>query len=299
MTVGPDYCSVNPYFDRPDLPDGKLPFTEVKKKVLVIGGGMAGMQAAITAADIGFDVVLAEKEAELGGIFRFADYDVHKYDLKRFKDRLIRRIEKRSWIELRTNCTVDKAFIEKEKADYIICAIGSSHVVPPIEGLAEHATALLDGYGTDVHGKRVAVLGGGLSACEAAYHFADSGAAEVTVVARRELAPGPLDANKIDLFRGFDARGVRRLTGVQLQSIGDGCVRYAGPEGDGELACDIILYALGMKANPTEALREAAGETPFETIGDCVEPTKVYHAIYDGVSAAIHAWKHFNHEENT
>ena len=51
-----------------------------------------------------------------------------------------------------------------------------------------------------------------------------------------------------------------------------------------------------MRSNPTDALREAAGDTPFELVGDCVQPTKVYHAIYDGVSAALRAYKLFNNK---
>ncbi len=298
MVVGPNYCSVNPYCDRTDMmPDNSLPRTAVRKKILVIGGGMAGMQAAITAADIGFNVVLAEKEAALGGIFRFADYDKHKYDLKRFKDRLIRRIGERGWIEVRLNTTADETLIDDVGPDYIICAIGSSLAAPPIPGLDTYAVPLLEGYRQDMRGKRVAVLGGGLSACEAAYSFADNGAAQVTVIARGEtLCPGPADANKIDLFRGMDRCGVRRLVGSQVTEIRAGEVLFDTPDGKGSLEADRILYALGMVANPTQALRRAAGNIPFEEAGDCVEPTKVYHAIYDGASAALHAWKMFNKE---
>ena len=300
MMIGPDFCSVNPYCGRPEMAEnGELPRTHVNRKILVIGGGMAGMQAAITAADIGFDVVLCEKKKDLGGIFRFTDYDKHKYDHRRFKDRLIRRIGKRSWIDLRLGCCVDRAFIERERPDFIVCAVGSSAFVPDIPGLRENARPLLEVYGENFAGKSVAVLGGGLSGCEAAYSLADSGAAQVSVFGRREqLAPGPLDANKIDLFRGFERCGVRQYPGAEVMAVEPHLVRARTRDGDIALHADCIVYALGMRSNDTEALREAAGDIPFVTAGDCVEPGKVYHAIYDGASAALKAWKLFNNEEN-
>lgn len=299
MMPGPDYCSVNPYHGRSDLmPDGSLPRTHVVKKVLVIGGGMAGMQAAITAADIGFDVVLAEREAELGGIFRFTDHSPHKYDLRKFKDRLIRRVKERGWIDLRLNTCVDGAFIQREKPDFMICAVGSSQAIPPLPGLGEYAVPLLDGYKMDFWGKRVIILGGGLSGCEAAYDIAEMGARQVTVLGRNEqLAPGPQDAHKIDLFRGFERCGIQAYTSTRVIRVEPGKVFAEGPDGPVTCEADTILFALGMRANPTEELRQAAGDTPFELAGDCVEPTKVYHAIYDGATAAIRAWKHFNLQE--
>lgn len=296
----PDYCSVNPYHDRGDMmPDGSLPRTRVKKKILVIGGGMAGMQAAITAADIGFDVVLCEQSASLGGIFRFADHDEHKYDLKQFKDRLIRRIAKRCWIDLRTNTKVDAALIAEVKPDFIICAIGSSQAKPPIVGL-ENAKPLLEAYGDDVKGKRVVLLGGGLSACESALSFASRGAADVVIVARRnELALGPLDSHKMDLFRLYKQYPIRPYLSAAIERIMPGKVLLQCPDGPVELEADEIIYALGMQSNPSDMLRKAAGSIPFELAGDCVEPTKVYHAIYDGATAALNAYHLFNRTNET
>ena len=301
MMVGPDYCSVNPYIGQKHLmPDGSLPRTHVRKKILVIGGGMAGMQAAVTAADIGFDVVLAEKESTLGGIFRFTDHDKHKYDHRRFKDRLIRRIQERGWIDVRLNTRADADFIRAVAPDFIVCAVGSSPYVPDVPGLQENAISLLEGYGLDKTGKRVIVLGGGLSGCEAAYSFADSGAAEVSVVGRRDtLAPGPMDANKMDLFQGFKRCGIKEYPATEVRQVLPGKVLADGPNGPVELEGDIILHALGMRANPTAALETAAAKLgiPLETAGDCVEPTKVYHAIFDGAKAALQAWSLFNKEQ--
>ena len=294
--MGPDYCTVNPYHDHKEMPADKiLPRTRVLKKILVIGGGMGGMQAAVTAADIGFDVVLAEKTGTLGGIFKFSDHDCHKYDLRIYKDRLINRVRNRCWIDLRLNTEVDAEFIKAEKPDFIICATGSSQSAPPIPGLKEFARPLLEAYGDNVRGKRVVMLGGGLAGCEAAAHFADSGAKSVDVVEMMDtLAPGPMDTHKIDLFRLMEKLNVGQHPATKVSRIENGLVTAESSGGTVTFEADLITYALGMRANPTDALREAAGDTPFELVGDCVQPTKVYHAIYDGVSAALRAYKLFN-----
>ena len=301
MMAGPDYCSVNPYIGQKHMmPDGSLPRTHVRKTILVIGGGMAGMQAAITAADIGFDVILTERERELGGIFRFTDHDPHKYDHRRFKDRLIRRVRERGWIDLRLGTKADGEFIRALRPDFIVCAVGSSQNRPDIPGLRENAVPLLAGYGLDMKAKRVIVLGGGLSGCEAAYSFADTGAAEVSVVGRAgTLAPGPMDSNKMDLLAGMKRLGVREYPGTAVRAVEPGRVLPDGPDGPVELRGDIILHAFGMHSNPTEPLEASARALgiPFETAGDCVEPTKVYHAIYDGAAAALEAWHLFNREQ--
>lgn len=292
MGVGPDYCSVNPYHDRTDLmPDGTLPRTRVMKRILVIGGGMGGMQAAITAADIGFDVVLCEQTGRLGGIFCFADYDVHKYDLKRFKDRLIKRIEKRKWIEVRLNTKVDGAVLREIAPDFVICAVGSSHKRPPIPGLAEFAKPLMEAYADDVAGKNVVMLGGGLAGCEAALNFACKGARKVSVVEMMDtLAPGPMDAHKMDLFRLYQDYPIEQHPSTGVIRVEADKVVAKAPEGEIELPADAVIYALGMQPNPTEELRAAAGDLPFVLVGDCIQPTKVYHAIYDGAGAALKAY---------
>lgn len=296
MGVGPDYCSVNPYYDRQDMmPDGSLPRTRVMKKILVIGGGMGGMQAAITAADIGFDVVLCEQTDALGGIFRFADYDTHKYDLKRFKDRLIRRIAKRGWIDVRLNTRVDPELIGEIAPDFIICAVGSSQRVPPVPGLTQWATPLMEAYPMDPRDKRVVLLGGGLAGCEAAFDFACRGAAEVSVVEMMDtLAPGGIDSHKMDLFRLYQQYPIRQFPSTRVERVEQGKVYAQGPDGPVTFDADMVVYAFGMVSNPTEELRAAAGATPFELVGDCVEPTKVYHAIYDGATAALKAYWLFN-----
>jgi 2,4-dienoyl-CoA reductase-like NADH-dependent reductase (Old Yellow Enzyme family)/NADPH-dependent 2,4-dienoyl-CoA reductase/sulfur reductase-like enzyme len=299
MGMGPDYCSVNPYHDRKDLmPDGSLPRTQVRKKILVIGGGMAGMQAAITAADIGFDVVLCEKDGELGGVFRFSDHDSHKYDLKKLKDRLIRRIHRRGWIDLRLNTAANGDTIREIAPDFVICAVGSHQKKPPIPGLNEYATPLLEAYGDEMNGQKVVLLGGGLAGCEAALDFACRGAAQVDVVEAQEtLAPGGTDAHKMDLFRLYQNYPIVPRPATKVVRVEEHQVVVESAEGEFALPADRVIYALGMASNSMEELRRAAGTIPFQPAGDCIEPTKVYHALYDGATAALNAYWLFNGEE--
>jgi hypothetical protein len=103
----------------------------------------------------------------------------------------------------------------------------------------------------------------------------------------------------MDLLAGMKRLGVREYPGTAVRAVEPGRVLADGPDGPVELRGDIILHAFGMHPNPTADLEAAARALgiPFETAGDCVEPTKVYHAIYDGAAAALEAWHLFNREQ--
>ena len=82
-----------------------MPQPNASRKVLIVGGGCGGMQAAITASDRGHQVILCEKSHTLGGLLNFTDHTDHKIDIRNFKDLLIREVSKRP-IEIRLDCEV-------------------------------------------------------------------------------------------------------------------------------------------------------------------------------------------------
>lgn len=153
------HCTVNPMFFR-SMPGGGFPKPQASRRVLVVGGGCAGMQAAITAADQGHSVVLIEKNSYLGGTLRFTDHELHKKDLKNFKNLLIRRLDSRG-VEVRKNTPWSPALLEEIHPDVIIAAVGSNPITPPIPGV-EHAVPVLDVFEGAEIGNRVVMLGGGL-----------------------------------------------------------------------------------------------------------------------------------------
>jgi hypothetical protein len=123
------HCTINPLAHLPFDPD-TLPAPEKAKKVLIVGCGPAGMQAAITACDRGHAVTIVEKSDKLGGLLWFTDVDVDKPDLRNFKNLLIRQVQKRN-IKLMLNTEATPEFIRSFGADMVILATGSfGHAVP-------------------------------------------------------------------------------------------------------------------------------------------------------------------------
>jgi NADPH-dependent 2,4-dienoyl-CoA reductase/sulfur reductase-like enzyme len=129
-------CSVNPYIGR----EARIGFSDqigkakFRKKVLIAGGGPAGMQAAITAAQRGHEVVLCEKTGSLGGMLRFTERDSLKHDLRRYKEYLVKRVLSFN-VKVLLNTEINDALVEELRPDAIILATGSTPAVPEIKGI--------------------------------------------------------------------------------------------------------------------------------------------------------------------
>ena len=128
------HCTINPLAHLPFDPDTLAPASK-QETVLIVGGGAAGMQAAITACDRGQKVILAEQGPRLGGLLRFTDVDTDKPDLVNFKNLLVREVERRD-IDVRLNTVITPENITSFGADGVIFATGSLPSCPPEIGRA-------------------------------------------------------------------------------------------------------------------------------------------------------------------
>lgn len=290
---GYNNCDINPTVGA-ELWTVRTPAVETKRKVMVIGGGPGGMQAAITAFDRGHEVILVEKTDSLGGALKFADMDDHKIDLTQFTTYLKNQVKKRA-VDVRFNTEATTEYIENEQPYAVICAVGAEPIVPRFEGFGAlpciHATEAYTNREL-VKGENVVIIGGGLVGCETAIFLGGLGK-KVTIVEMQDtLAP---DCNRIHKDSMMEAMenpeiSVSYKTKTRCLNITTEGVNVETSNGEKELIpADTVVYAVGMRSNSDIALelQKAKGVRRFSAIGDCQKPTRVKDAIHHGHYAAI------------
>jgi 2,4-dienoyl-CoA reductase-like NADH-dependent reductase (Old Yellow Enzyme family)/thioredoxin reductase len=281
-------CAINPVSNFHIDPES-FPTPAGSRKVLVVGGGVAGMQAAISASERGHRVTLVETAEALGGILKFTDRDAYKSDLRDFKNVLIREVETRG-IDVLTNTEVTAEFVRDFRPDAVILAVGSSPLLPPIPGI-EHAMDALQLYrDQDRVGRRVVMIGGGLVGCEAGLHLAATGH-EVTIVEMLDrIASETLAMPRAALLDEMDRRGIRQVLGHRCVRVLPNGVSVVSSEGDESfLGADTTCYSVGMEAcgEMAASLRAAAGGVPVFAVGDCTCVGKVANATESAYRAAM------------
>ena len=180
-------CALNPVIGRELEHKFALPPT-TPKKVLIAGGGPAGMAAALKAAERGHTVILFEKEARLGGKLLYEQYIPFKKDLYDYALLQEKRVHANSHIEVRLNTELTEEIAKAECADVIICAVGAVPVAPPVKGMDKSDKIVgLDALHSETPhvGQKVVILGGGLIGSESAVYLSSLGK-DVSIVEMRE-----------------------------------------------------------------------------------------------------------------
>lgn len=278
-------CTVNPSSSR-ELRMRWQPQPSARRKVLVVGGGVSGMYAAITAAERGHDVTLAEKEPVLGGVLWMTEVDHHKADLKRYKDSLITRMT-RLGVKVSLSTEVTPHFIELLSPDAVICAVGADPITPRIPGI-EKARQVLDVYrDLDSIGQRVVMIGGGLIGSETGLWLAEKGRSVHIVEMLDDVAKDGNDSHR----RALIPRMKKALSWdveTTCTAVTDrGVVVKSKSGAEKTLEADTVLYATGLRAK-TALVDSLRGVVPwFVPTGDCVQARRVEQAVYEGYMAAM------------
>jgi len=291
--------------------------TDSPKKVMVIGAGAAGLEAAVTSASRGHRVEIFEKDRDLGGQLWIAGAPPHKHELLEFI-RYYRAMVQRHSIPLHLNTAVDLEGIRGHAPDHVIVAEGARALIPPIPG-AEGAD-VLDAWQVlkenPMLGKRVAIVGGGAVGLETALFVAARGTLTPEVVhfliAYDAMPPERIKelmfagTSSVTVFEMLDKAGkdvgkstrwilmdrldryaVTIQTGAKVHSIDKGEVIWEREDSRHSDRFDTIILASGSRSERHLSELLADADIPHTVVGDAVDPGRLNDAIHGGFMAAL------------
>jgi len=301
-------CRVNAAFAKEQ--EMKITPAPVKKRVLVVGGGPAGMEAARVAALRGHQVTLVERQSRLGGLMPLASLikGTEVEDIPAFVTYLSGQMN-RLGIEVRKGQNVDTALVRELRPDVALVATGSRLTVPDIPGINGKTVTT----SSDLHkkvklplrffspaflnwatrlwlpvGKRVVLIGGLMQGAEVAEFLVKRGRQVVLTDTSRQLGLGMLEINRTRLLKWLTEKGARLLAGVTYEKITDKGVTLTTGEGERmTIPADTVMVVSVPEADHTlyQELKTSVPEV-YE-IGDCHTPGMIVDAVEAGARAAL------------
>jgi len=245
------------------------------KKVVIIGGGMAGMEAARVADLYGHEVILIEKSDVLGGHFIEACEPSFKYEAKGVLDWERYQMEK-SNVDIRMNTEATEELIKSLNPDAVILAVGSEYVIPGIEGIENTMTADKVLFDNSLAKGKVVVIGGGLVGEETALQLGKEGKDVTIVEMLQDVVMQDEPLSQIAMKEGLAEANVNVLTSAKVIKITDDSVTY---EKDGEevtIPADTVIAALGLKSRTDIVYRFKDIVSDTYVIGDANRARKLY-----------------------
>ena len=282
-------CELNPLIGHESDPEYATVKTDSPKKVMVIGAGPGGMEAAIAAAKCGHNVKIYDKEKWAGGQYRIASIPPGKGEITAFLCWQLHELNKLG-VEVILDTEVTKELVKEQKPDVVIAATGVTPIVPKkIPGVMNENVVLAQDVltGKVNTGDNCVVVGGGLVGAEVSNHLA-SLFKKVSVVEMRDgiaLDEGP--APRKDLLADMKNNGVKFYTETSVQEIKINSVVVAGKINE-EIPADTVVLAIGRV--PNISLAESLKEEGFDVkiIGDANEPALAGAAIRAGYLTGRH-----------
>ena len=280
-------CAINPEANRDRENFYSLPPPR-KQRVIVIGGGISGMQAALTAGRNGHDVILCEKSGELGGRI-LCEGDVP------FKKRLHEYIGRQKEliggmnIDLRLNTEVTPEYVKGEQPDVIIAAVGSEPITPDIPGInGDNVRQAIDVFKNPALAKgKTVILGAGLVGTELAIYLKGLSGVDVEIVEMRgDISDGGNMCHKRAVEDMIIQKSIPVYFNTEAFEITDKGVKCRGPEGEVFHNADTVIHAVGMRPLQDEAIAFNGCAPVFHMIGECRKAANILHATGSAYTAA-------------
>lgn len=277
-------CDVNPALGRERV--FKIRVAERKKRIMVVGGGPAGMQCAIDAAAAGHEVMLFEQDAELGGLLNIVCRPPGKEQIRLFRDYLVRQV-RRSSIDVQVNSPVDKDRVRQVAPDVVVVAAGGR---PEWAGIEHEGDGILTVEavlrGEQIQGENVLVIGGGQAGSETAEYLAEQGRS-VTLLERLDDIALDLDgASRMHLKMRLENLGVKILTNTSVLKVMSHGAEVLTDSGSAQLSAEAVVVALGYAPRQDLVAQLRNELVEVFAIGDCVKPRKIFDAIHEGAYLA-------------
>lgn len=283
-------CTVNPAWGVGTYLTNLSDHVHRVKKIAVVGGGPAGMEAAIIAAERGHKVTLFEKSNELGGQLIPASQPDFKWPLKDFKNYLVNQTKKAA-IDVRLGTSATPELIQAEEYDTVLVALGARPVMPRISGVdAETAMTAVDAL---IHPEKVkgsvVIIGGGEIGVETGMFFGSRGHKVLVLEMQDELAPDTTPIHYRSMFQEAweKSENLTPMTNAKVLAFENGVVSYENKEGTiVSVPADTVIVAVGTAGNTDEALKYYGCCNEFYMLGDCSQVGNLMTSLRSGFSVA-------------
>lgn len=286
ISKGPVCCAVNPVCGREEI-YGLTPALK-RKHVLVIGGGISGMEVARVCAERGHTVTLCEKSNQLGGhLIPGGVPDFKRYDraLVKWYERQLELLK----VDVKTNCEVTEETAASFHPDVIVTATGSTPISIQIEGVKEIFSASDVLTGKAEAGSEVVMIGGGLVGCETALWLAQQGK-KVTVVEQLPyILGGPHGLPHMNHYMLEDLlsyNDIKIMTSSKVLKSDENGVIAANESGEVHVSADTIVSAVGYQSDDKLFRSIKDSEIPVYNIGDSRNVHNIMYSIWDAYELA-------------